>query len=369
MLLARSRTLVLRAAPPAPEPAPRSATASSPATATIRPGSSPPPSWRRAADAGRSGAAAGCLAAWSSCVRGPAPRRASAGLPARAGACAAVAAARSRSACAGEGRVTSPPTRMGPPLGRKSRGRRGSRNRHPPRRRKRDANGGRARNRDGAGIGPGRGGRGHRGRLGRARRGSSRRRQQRERIEVGVTAARLAHAEMEVRPLGRADAGGADRPDQGTRAHLVAAVHCDRGEVEIGDVEAAVLAADADRAPRRSGRAREADESRHSGHDRRSGGPGDVDSAVLAGRVRIVAVPVGRDHLPGERPAPGRDGRQGPRQGSAAAPRTVAIANRVIAGDHRSGSGRRDGGFAEPCACVTRVSAFVTDVSQTERVP
>ena len=92
---------------------------------------------------------------------------------------------------------------------------RGAGARHSPRRRQRGAHGGRARSRNGRrGAGRARGGRRHGDRLGRARRREQPVAAERERIEVGVTAARLAHAEVEVRALGRADAGGAHGADR-----------------------------------------------------------------------------------------------------------------------------------------------------------
>ncbi len=71
----------------------------------------------------------------------------------------------------------------------------------------------------------------------------------------------------------------------------------ERREVQVGEVEAAVGGADADRESRRAGRAGEADRAGGGGDHGRPDGPGDVDPAMLARRVRVGAVQVGRDHL------------------------------------------------------------------------
>ncbi len=140
------------------------------------------------------------------------------------------------------------------------------------------------------------------------------RRQQRQRVVVGVAGPRVAHAEVQVRLLGRADAGGADRADALSRRDPVALAHGERGQVQVRGVVGAVGRADAHGDPGASGRAGEAHVAAGGRDDRAADGGPDVDAAVLAGRVGVVAVAVGREHLTVDGPGPGGAGIGGSRR-------------------------------------------------------
>jgi hypothetical protein len=64
---------------------------------------------------------------------------------------------------------------------------------------------------------------------------------------VGVAAAGVANAEVEVRALRRALAGGSDGPEGVAGVHPLALAHGRGGQMEVRGVEAAVAGPDADR--------------------------------------------------------------------------------------------------------------------------
>ena len=114
-------------------------------------------------------------------------------------------------------------------------------------------------------------------------------------------------------PLARRSEGAAGPPSAGRscrrrrvsrRSDAVAPAHRERREVEVGGVEA-VGGPHGDRQAGRSGRAREAHLTTRGRHHPGAERAGDVDAAVLAAGVRIVAVAVGADQLAPERPRPG----------------------------------------------------------------
>jgi hypothetical protein len=121
---------------------------------------------------------------------------------------------------------------------------------------------------------------------------------------VSVVGAGVSHAKVEVRLLGRPNPGRADVADPLAGRHPLALPHRDGREVEVGGVVAAVGGANAHGDARRPGHAGEADLAGGRGHDRRPHLARDVDAAVLAAGVWIVAVPIRRDHLAVEGPHP-----------------------------------------------------------------
>jgi hypothetical protein len=128
-----------------------------------------------------------------------------------------------------------------------------------------------------------------------------------------MVATRLPNAEVQVGRLDRASPGTSHRAETLAGNHRLAGAHGQRPQVEIGEIEATVGGADADGQARR---AREPGEGHLPGrgrHHRLTLLTGDVDAAVLAGRVGVVAVAVRRQDLPDERPRPvsGGRGRQG----------------------------------------------------------
>jgi hypothetical protein len=156
-----------------------------------------------------------------------------------------------------------------------------------------------------------------RGRLPWSLRSGGRRWEEAQRVVVGVAASRVADSEVEVRRGRRAGARCSDRSDAVAGPQAVALAHRRRCQVEVGGVEAAVRGADAHGQSRGAGRAREADLAARCGDHRRPDLPRDVDPSVLARRVRVGAVAVGRDHLASERPdpfGPRRWGEQGERE-------------------------------------------------------
>ena len=150
------------------------------------------------------------------------------------------------------------------------------------------------------------------GNLALGRRGLRRRRrllgrprgQQLERVAVVVIAAGHAHSEVQVRRLGRALAGRADRPDPLARGDLVASAHRGRRQMEVRGVEPSVGRADRDHQAGRPERARVADGPARRGADGVADRARDVDPAVLPGGVGIVAVAVVGQDLSLDRPGP-----------------------------------------------------------------
>ena len=147
-----------------------------------------------------------------------------------------------------------------------------------------------------------------------ARRGCRDRRQQRERVDVGVAASCFAHAEVEVRRCGRALARGSDRAEALASRYVCSGADRDRREVEVRGVEA-VAGPHAHRQTGRAGDASEADLPAGRRHHRRSDSRPDVDAPVLTRGIRIGSVPVRRDHLAANGPDPGRFGRRGEHPG------------------------------------------------------
>ncbi len=153
---------------------------------------------------------------------------------------------------------------------------------------------------------------GHRGPAGRLwLRGRWRkRRQEAERIAIRVVAPGLADAEVEMRTLRRAMSARARGAEPLALIDGVATPYGDGREVQVRGVEAPVGSAHGDGQARRSRRSGERDCAACGCHHRLPNLRGDVDAAVLACCVRIVAVPVGRDHLSLHRPVPaGASGR------------------------------------------------------------
>ena len=131
-----------------------------------------------------------------------------------------------------------------------------------------------------------------------------RRGQEAKRVVVGVAAARVTDTEVEVRRLHRAAPARADGAEALTRGDLLALADRHRGQVQVGSVEAAVGGAHRHGEAGRAGRPGEA---HRAGGGRAHGAPTrrrDVDAAVLAARVGVVAVAVGREDLSLDRPAP-----------------------------------------------------------------
>ncbi len=131
-------------------------------------------------------------------------------------------------------------------------------------------------------------------------------RKQRERVAVGVAPPGVADAEVQVRGGRGAPAGRARGAEPGALPHPIALDHRGRGEVQIRRVEAPVGGPHRHGEPGRAGHAREGDGPGRRGADRCTGRRGDVDPAVLAARVGVVAVSVRRDHLAGDGPGPAR---------------------------------------------------------------
>jgi hypothetical protein len=184
------------------------------------------------------------------------------------------------------------------------------------------------------------------------RRRCHRGRQQRERVHVRVPAARLAHAEMEVRGCRRALAGRSDRAQALASGYMRASTHRDRRKVQIGSV-VAVAGPHAHRQPRRAGRASEPHLPARGGDHRRSDRRRYVDAAVLSARVRVGPVPVLGDHLAPDRPEPGRVSGSGESRGKReeGGQDEKESAHRASVGAHARGDG---GGVAELLLFVTR---------------
>ena len=136
-----------------------------------------------------------------------------------------------------------------------------------------------------------------------ARRWRRGRGQHRERVDVRVPRARFAHAEVQVRLDGRARARRPDSPHALARRDARAGANGERGEVQVRGVET-VGGPDAHGQTRGPGRSDEANLAARRGHNRGAGRRGYVDPSVLPARVRVRPVPVLRDHLALNRPAP-----------------------------------------------------------------
>lgn len=130
--------------------------------------------------------------------------------------------------------------------------------------------------------------------------------QRREEAEwiVIALAAGVADAEVQVRRLGRSPSADADRAQTLARRHLLPCLDRRGREMQVGGVEAPVGRAHRDGEARRAGHARKADLTRRGRHHASSDRPRDVDAAVLARRVWIVAVAIRRDHLAAQWPTP-----------------------------------------------------------------
>ena len=136
---------------------------------------------------------------------------------------------------------------------------------------------------------------------------SGERRQELERIVV-VARPRVANPEVQVRPARRAAPGGADRPDSPAAPHYLTAANGDAREVQVRGVVASIGGPDADDEP---GPAHAPGERHAAGCGREGRSPDrrrDVDAAVLAGCIRVGAVPVRGDDRPAHGPAPADPG-------------------------------------------------------------
>jgi hypothetical protein len=151
------------------------------------------------------------------------------------------------------------------------------------------------------------GGRCRRRGLGRRRRLRARR-EQAERIDVAMRIGGNPHAEVDVRGEGDGVGALADGADDGALGDDAAAQDADRAELEKRD-RIAVRALDRDRAAATRDHADEG----HVAPDRRAHRAphrtADVDAAVLAARIDVVAEDEGPQHLPLDRPCPGWGGR------------------------------------------------------------
>ncbi len=132
----------------------------------------------------------------------------------------------------------------------------------------------------------------------------ARRRQQTERIQIGVPGAGLPHPEMQVRGRGRAPAAGAHGRDPLPEPDPIALANRGGGEVQVGGVEAPITRTHGEREPRRSRCAREAHDTLHRRKDRRATWRSYVDPAVLTPGICVRDVVKGRDDLPRDRPGP-----------------------------------------------------------------
>ena len=206
----------------------------------------------------------------------------------------------------GRARLRHPSPRRLPPRQRRRHGpahRRGPRSRYAPPSRagcSQRLRRGDRRRRDGLGLRRGRG---------RVRRRCGLRRQELKWIAVRVPAAGLAHAEVQVRRLGRADARRPNHAQALPGRNALARAHVSRPQVQVGGVEA-VICAHAHGQAARTGDTGKADLARSRGDHGRADRSGDVDPPVLSCGVRVVAVAVARDQLALQRPGPRRQRRR-----------------------------------------------------------
>jgi hypothetical protein len=119
-----------------------------------------------------------------------------------------------------------------------------------------------------------------------------------------VLGAGVADSEVQVRALGGPHTGRTHRSDRFARGDPLALVHGGGGQVQVRGVVEAVGGSDAHGQPGGAGGSREAHLTAGGGYNRCARLGGDVDAAVLPRGVRIVAVSVGSDHLPANRPDP-----------------------------------------------------------------
>jgi len=126
-----------------------------------------------------------------------------------------------------------------------------------------------------------------------------------------VVGAGFSHAEVQVRGVDRTTSGYADRAEPFAAPHRVSTRHVDRGQMEVRGVKAPVVGADRHRQPGAAGRPGEGDRAADGRHHRMALGGADVDTAVLPGGVRVVAVRVGRQDLATYGPGPPFGGARG----------------------------------------------------------
>ncbi len=199
------------------------------------------------------------------------------------------------------------------------------------------------------------------GHLGRGRRRVGRpRREELERIPILVLGVRDPHTKVQVRARNLAFARDPDGADPLAGGHLVAPLDLDLRQVEVRRVELPVGGPDRHRLARGSERAGVADRAGRGRADRRAHLARDVDSAVVASRVRIPAGSVLRQDLPLDRPrpVPGRLGRGGEgereRRHGRGHHRRADAAAATEASDRRwwsSDVGRARGARAARCGC------------------
>ncbi len=127
------------------------------------------------------------------------------------------------------------------------------------------------------------------------------RRQERERIDVPLRVRGHTHAEMDVRPVHFRGSARSNRPDLGALAHGVSLFHAERTQMDEGH-RVSVAGLDRHDLAVCTDRAREGDDARRRCYDARSRWPGDIDTAMLAARVRVVADDKGSYDITGRRP-------------------------------------------------------------------
>ncbi len=127
--------------------------------------------------------------------------------------------------------------------------------------------------------------------------------QERERVEVALLVDGAPHAEVHVRLARRCVGALADRADARALPHLVAALHCDRAELQQRH-GVAVARADRQRATSRGNGAGEGDGPCHRCAHRLAHGAADVDPAMLPCGVRVRPEDERPQHRPVDRPRP-----------------------------------------------------------------
>lgn len=130
------------------------------------------------------------------------------------------------------------------------------------------------------------------------------RRQERKRIDVPLRVRGHAHAEMDVRPVRFRGPTRPNLPHLGALAHGVAFRHAERAKMDERH-RVAVAGLDRHDLPVGPDRARERDDARGGGGDRRIALRRDVDPAMLTSGVRVTAKNERPQHFTRSRPCPG----------------------------------------------------------------
>ncbi len=174
---------------------------------------------------------------------------------------------------------------------------------------------------------------------GRLARCGRERRQEVQGITIGVLVAGLADSEMQMGHGSGPGPGRANRTEPVPGGDRRALAHRDRGQVQVGGVEAPVGAAHRDGDPGAAERPGEPHLATDRGHDGGALGSRDVNTPVLTRRIGVGAVVKGGDDLAAQRPLPAGDrGRR--RNGREAKPHE---GDEKGTGGHRANLGRLRG--------------------------